>query len=151
MSLSERIQLEMTKAVKAKDKPRLSALRMIRSAIQNREIDKRAALTDEEVVETLSSLVKKHKESIEQFRKGNREDLVQKEESELQVILSFMPEQMNRKEIKKNLEEIIRELEAEGPGDLGAVMKVAMSRLKGRVEGRLVQQLVREMLSSRQV
>lgn len=148
MSLSEKIQAEMAKAIKAKDKERLSALRMIRSSIQSREIEKRAPLTDDEVVETLSSLVKKHKESIEQFRLGKREDLVQKEQAGLQVTLSFLPQQMDDDEIKEHLAGIIQELGAEGPKDLGDVMKTAMSRLKGRAEGRIVQQIAREMLSS---
>jgi uncharacterized protein YqeY len=148
MSLSEKIQAELAKAIKARDKERLSALRMIRSSIQNREIEKRAPLTDDEVVETLSSLVKKHKESIEQFRLGKREDLVQKEQAGLQVTLSFLPQQMDDDEIKEHLAGIIQELRAEGLKDLGDVMKTAMSRLKGRAEGRIVQQIAREMLSS---
>jgi len=150
MSLSDRIQGEMAKAVKSKDKQRLSALRMIRSAIQNREIEKRSPLTDEEVVQTLSSLAKKHKESIEQFRKGSRQDLVKKEEAGLQVVLSFFPEQLDEKQIREQLDQIIEELGAVGLKDLGAVMKTAMTRLKGRAEGRVVQQLARGMLSSRE-
>ena len=151
MSLSERIQQETVQATKARDKARLSALRLLRSALHNREIDKRAPLSDEEVIEVLSSAVKRHKESIEQFRLGRREDLVQKEEAELQVVLSFMPEQMDEEEIKGELRSVILELGAKGPKDLGTVMKTAMARLKGKVEGRVVQQLARELLSSQGV
>jgi len=151
VSLSERIQQETVQATKARDKARLSALRLLRSALHNREIDKRAPLSDEEVIEVLSSAVKRHKESIEQFRLGRREDLVQKEEAELQVVLSFMPEQMDEEEIKGELRSVILELGAKGPKDLGTVMKTAMARLKGKVEGRVVQQLARELLSSQGV
>ncbi len=151
MSLSERIQQETVQATKARDKVRLSALRLLRSALHNREIDKRAPLSDEEVIEVLSSVVKRHKESIEQFRLGRRVDLVQKEEAQLQVVLSFLPEQMDEEEIKGELRSVILELGANGPKDLGSVMKTAMARLKGKVEGRVVQQLARELLSSQGV
>ncbi len=148
MSLSERIQQELVRAMRAQDKERLSALRMIRAALQNREIEKRAALSDAEVIETLSSLVKKARESIEQFRLGGRTDLVTKEENELQIILSFLPKQMEEAEIREHIRSVISELGAEGPKDLGLVMKSAMSHLKGRADGKLVQQLAREILAS---
>lgn len=147
MGLSDRIQQEMVLATKARDKERLSALRMIRSALQNRQIEKRGELTDQEVIGVLTSLVKKSKESIEQFQKGNRPDLVEKEEKELQVILSFMPQQMSQEELRAELKKIIEELGAKGSKDLGAVMKSAMERLKGRAEGRLVNQVAKELLS----
>lgn len=147
MGLSDRIQQEMVLATKARDKERLSALRMIRSALQNRQIEKRADLTDQEVIGVLTSLVKKSKESIEQFQKGNRPDLVEKEEKELQVILSFMPQQMSQEELRAELKKIIEELGAKGSRDLGAVMKSAMERLKGRADGRLVNQVAKELLS----
>ncbi len=147
MSLTDQIHKEMLLATKARDKERLSALRMIRSALQNKQIEKRAELTDEEAIGVLTSLVKKSKESIEQFEKGNRRDLVEKEQRELQVILSFMPEQMSQEQLRAELRKIIQELGAKGPKDLGAVMKSAMERLKGRVEGKLVNQVVKELLS----
>jgi uncharacterized protein YqeY len=146
--LSDSIQHEIAQAAKAKDKLRLSALRMMRSAIQNREIEKRAPLTDDEVVQTISTLSKRAKESIEQFRLGNRQDLVEKEEAELQVMLSFMPEQLSEEEIAEELASIIQEVGAKGQKDFGVVMKTAMTRLTGRVDGRLVQQIAREILSS---
>lgn len=147
MGLSDRIQQEMVLATKARDKERLSALRMIRSALQNRQIEKRGELTDQEVIGVLTSLVKKGKESIEQFQKGKRPDLVEKEERELQVILSFMPEQMSEEELRAEVKKIIEELGARSSKDLGAVMKSAMERLKGRVEGRIVNQVAKELLS----
>ncbi|MGQ9654127.1 MAG: GatB/YqeY domain-containing protein [Thermodesulfobacteriota bacterium] len=147
-TLSERIQEELVRAMRLQDKHKVSALRMIRAALQNREIDKRAPLSDAEVIETLSSLVKKAKESIEQFRLGGRTDLVSKEENELQIILSFLPKQMEEAEIREHIRSVIRELGAEGPKDLGPVMKSAMVGLKGRADGKLVQQLAREILAS---
>jgi uncharacterized protein len=148
VTLAERIQHEMVQATKSREKDRLSALRMIRAAIQNRQIEKRASLSDGEVVEVLSSLVKKARESIDQFRLGKREDLAAKEEGELRVILSFMPVQMNQDEIRGQLQTIIAELGAKGPKDLGAVMKASMERLKGKADGRVVNELAKELLSS---
>lgn len=148
MGLSDLLHQEMLAATKNRDKERLSVLRMIRSALHNREIEKRAELTDEEVLQVLASIVKKVKESIEQFQRGHRQDLVDKEQRELEVILSFMPRQMSDAEIKEEIAAVIRELKVEGPKALGLVMKASMERLKGRADGRLVNQIAKELLSS---
>jgi len=149
MSIVERINQELLAATKNRDKERLSIIRLIRSALQNRQIDKRAELTDEEALQVLSSLVKKAKESIEQFEKGNRPDLAQKERRELEIILSFMPEQLGEDELRAQLDSIIAQVGAKGPQDLGLVMKVAMERLKGRADGKMVNQVARELLASK--
>jgi uncharacterized protein YqeY len=149
MSIVERINQELLAATKNRDKERLSIIRLIRSALQNRQIDKRAELTDEEALQVLSSLVKKAKESIEQFEKGNRPDLAQKERRELKIILSFMPEQLGEDELRAQLDSIIAQVGAKGPQDLGLVMKVAMERLKGRADGKMVNQVARELLASK--
>jgi hypothetical protein len=147
VNLAESIRQSLLDATKAKDKSRISILRMIRSALQNREKDLRHPLSDDEVIEVLSSLAKKAKESIEQFSKGGRQDLVEKEEAELKVILSFMPQQLDEEGIRSVLQDVISEVGAKGPKDLGPVMKAAMARLKGRAEGRVVQQIARDLLS----
>ncbi len=149
MSIIQRINQELLAATKNRDKERLSIIRLIRSALQNRQIDKRAELTDEEALQVLSSLVKKAKESIEQFEKGNRPDLAQKERRELEIILSFMPKQLGEDELRAQLDSIIAEVGAKGPQDLGIVMKVAMERLKGRADGKMVNQVARELLASK--
>jgi hypothetical protein len=148
VNLAEQIQHEMVQATKSREKGRLSALRLIRAALQNRQIEKRGSLSDVEVLDVLSSLVKRAKESIDQFRLGKREDLVAKEEGELQVILSFMPLQMGQEEIREQVRAIIGDLGAQGPKDLGAVMRVAMESLKGKADGRVVNEMARELLSS---
>ncbi len=148
MGLSEQIQREMAAAVKAKDKGRLSALRMIRASLQNREIERRGPLTEAEEVGVLASLVKRSRESIEQFRLGKREDLVRKEEAELQVVLSFMPAQLEEREVREALLNIVQTTGAKGPKDLGKVMKAAMDRFKGKADGRIVQQMAKEILSA---
>lgn len=148
MGLSDLLHQEMLAATKNRDKERLSVLRMIRSALHNREIEKRAELTDEEVLQVLGSMVKKAKESIEQFQRGHRQDLVDKEQRELEVILSFMPRQMSHEEIREEIAAVIRELQVEGPKSLGLVMKASMERLEGKADGRLVNQIAKELLSS---
>jgi len=149
MKVVERINRELLAATKNRDKERLSIIRLIRSALQNRQIDKRGELTDEEALQVLSSLVKKAKESIEQFEKGNRPDLAQKEKRELEIILSFMPRQLGEDELRAQLDSIIAEVGAKGPQDLGLVMKAAMERLKGRADGKMVNQVARELLASK--
>ena len=148
MELSARIRKEMVQAAKDKDKVRLSALRMIRSVLQNREIEKRAPLIDDEVVQALSSLAKRHKESIEQFGASGRDDLVQKETAELEVVASFLPEQMDEQAIEALLKSIVEELGAKSPKDIGAVMKTAMPQLTGKADGKLVRRIARELLSA---
>lgn len=149
MGIVERINQELVSATKNRDKERLSIIRLIRSALQNRQIDKRAELTDEEALQVLSSLVKKAKESIEQFEKGNRPDLADKERKELEVILSFMPKQLGEEELRAELASIIDQVGAKGPQDLGQVMKAAMEKLKGRADGKIVNQVARELLASK--
>jgi hypothetical protein len=148
VELSARIQKDMVQAAKDKDKVRLSALRMIRSVLQNREIEKRAPLTDDEVVQALSSIAKRHKESIEQFGASGRDDLVQKETAELEVVATFLPEQMDEQAIEALIKSIIEELGAKSPKDIGAVMKTAMPQLTGKADGKLVQRIARELLSA---
>jgi uncharacterized protein YqeY len=150
VGLTQKIHEEMVQATKARDRERLSALRMIRSAFQNREIEKRGPLSDEEAVHVLSSLVKRGKESVEQFRQGNRQDLVDKEEAELRVILSFLPEQLSEEQIRAQIRDVIQKLGARSPKDLGSVMKAAMEQLKGKADGRAVNQMARELLASQE-
>lgn len=147
MGLLETIDEQMLDAAKAKDKLRLSTIRMIRAAIQNRGIEKREKLEEEEVIQTISSLIKKAGESIEQFEKGQRPDLVEKEEAELKILLSFMPEQMGKDEIEDAVDKIIQELQAKDMKDFGTVMKILMAHLKGKADGRMVNEILKGRLS----
>lgn len=147
MGLEEKIDEGMRDALRAGDKVRLSIIRMIRAAIHNRAIEKKGKLTDDEIIQVLSSFVKKGKESIEQFKKGNRSDLVEKEEAEMRVILSFMPQQLGREDIERIVDQKIKELNARDLKDLGTVMKATMALLKGKADGRMVNEIVKERLS----
>lgn len=147
MSLNDSLITEMKLAAKAKDKTRLSTIRMMRASIKNREIEKKRGLDDKEIVEIISRLARQAKESIRQFNTGNRDDLVRKEEAELDILLSFLPKQLSKEEIGEKVKEVIKEIGATSIKDLGKVMKVIMGDLAGKVDGEVVNEVVRERLS----
>lgn len=139
---------EMVLAAKLKDKIRLSAIRMIKAGVHNREIDLKRKMTDSEFMQMLSSMVKQRKDSIDQFQRGGREDLVEKEEAELKVIQQFMPVQMSEEEIDAEIRKSIQEVGAVSIKDMGKVMKVLMPKLTGKADGKMVGDKVKERLSS---
>jgi uncharacterized protein YqeY len=148
MAFKEKMDGEMVLAAKAKDKIRLSALRMLKSGLHNREIDLKRELGEAEFLQLLSSMVKQRKDSIEQFAKGGRADLVEKEEAELKVIEEFLPAQLSEAELDATISEAIREVGAEGIRDMGKVMKVLMPKLTGRADGKAVGEKVKAKLSA---
>ncbi len=147
MSLKDKLTDEMKDAMRSQDKVRLSTIRMLLSAVKNKEIDLRVNLTDEEVIETITSQVKQRKDSIEQFRNAGRLDLVEKEEAELKILQGFLPKQLTPEEIDSEVEKAAGEAEASGMKDLGKVMKLLMPRVAGKADGKLVSEKVRERLS----
>ena len=146
MKLKDRIVGELTRAMKAKDAPTTSCLRLILAAIKNREIEKRGELDDAECIKVLSSLVKQHNESIEMYRKGGRQDLAEKETAELALIRSFLPKPLSEEELSRLVDEAIAETEASGMKDMGKVMKVLTPKVSGRADGKKVSELVRSKL-----
>ncbi len=145
--LREKLVDEMKAAMKARDEVRLSAIRMIRASVKNREIDLGKELDDREVTEVISTLAKQRRESIKLFHDAGRSDLVEKEEKELEVLLGFLPRQLDRSEISEIVAKAVAESGALGPGDIGKVMKIVMPQVSGRADGKLVNEIVREMLS----
>jgi uncharacterized protein YqeY len=148
MAFKEKINHEMVLAAKTKDKTRLSALRMLKSGLHNREIDAKRELGEGEFLQLLSSMVKQRRDSIEQFAKGGRTDLVEKEEAELKVIEEFLPAQLSEAELDASIAEAIREAGAAGVRDMGKVMKILMPRLTGRADGKTVGDKVKARLSA---
>jgi len=148
MGIDEKVNNEMVLAAKAKDKVRLSAIRMIKTGIHNREIDLKRKMNEAEFLQLLSTMVKQRKDSIDQFQKGGRQDLVEKEAAELKVIQEFMPEQMSEADIDREIEMVIKEVAAVGIKDMGKVMKVLMPKLTGKADGKSVGEKVKEKLSS---
>lgn len=147
MSLKDKLAEEMKGAMKSQDKIRLSTLRMLLSAVKYKEIDLGKALTDEEVIETVTSSVKQRRDSIEQFSTAGRTDLVEKEEAELKVLQGFLPEQLSVEEVKAEIDRTVTEAGASGMKDLGKVMKLLMPKVAGRADGKMVSDAVRERLS----
>ncbi len=147
MHLSERLSEDLKKALKAGEKDALSVIRMIKAAIKNKEIEKGTPLGDEEINGVLLSLARQRKESIEQFSKANRQDLVEKETRELSIIKSYMPRQLTEEELKAIIEDAIKEIGAGSQKDTGKVMKFVMAKVKGQVDGKLVSELVKNLLA----
>ena len=149
MTLKEKISADMTAAMKAKDVSRTSTLRMVKAALQNREIEKSGSLDDEELQKMLRSLVKQRRDSIEQYQKGNRQDLVDKEQAEITVIEGYLPQAVSQPEIDQAVVEAIAETGASSMKDMGAVMKAAMARLADKnADGRAVSETVKQKLGS---
>jgi uncharacterized protein len=146
MSLLDEIDRCFKTALKDQDRLKVSTLRLLKAALKNREVQERRSLTEAEVTTVVNSQVKQRRDSIVEFKRAHRSDLVQKEEEELTFLLSFLPQQLSAVELRRELEGIVAELQAAGPGDLGRVMKVAMAKLAGRADGKEVSRLVKEML-----
>lgn len=147
MSLEEKLLEEMKQAMKTNDKIRLSTIRMIRSSSKNKEIELRRKLEDEDVLKIIQGMVRKGEESIEQFQAGGRNDLVEKEKMEIEILKSFLPQPIPQEEIIKIIDETIQETQASSLKDLGKVMKAVMPRLGGKADGKVINQLVKERLS----
>lgn len=147
MGLYEKVNEQMIQATKEKDRTRLSAVRLIKTALHNREIDLKRPLDDQECLQVLSGMVKQRRDSIEQFRQGGRMDLVEKEQAEIAVIQHFMPQQMSEEDIEKEIEKAVQEVGATGIKDMGKVMKFLMPGLTGMADGKLVGEKVKARLS----
>lgn len=150
MTISERITQDVTAAMKAREEHRLSTLRMVKSAIKNKEIDKRAPLDDQEALAVLSTLIKQRKDSIEQFTKGGRKDLADKEAAEITIIEGYMPKAAGEEEIATVVRSTIAEMGSPTMKDMGAVMKNSMAKFAAsgtRVDGKVVSETVKRLLS----
>lgn len=150
MSLMEQIQKDLTEAMKARDEQRLSTLRMVKTALKNREIEKMAALDDKEAQQVLSTLIKQRKESIEQFTKGGRQEMADKEAAEIKLIETYLPKAAGQEEIEAGVKAVIAEMGSPTMKDMGTVMKNAMARFSAaglRVDGKQVSDIVKRELS----
>ncbi len=146
-TLLNRLQTEMKIALKSKDTDRLSVVRMLISEIKKEQIDKKRELSDSEVLTVIQRYAKQRRDAIEQYKKANRQDLVEKEQKELNIVLEFLPKQLTEEEIVKIVDKTIEEVGAASIKDMGKVMKSVMEKVKGRADGSLVSKIVREKLS----
>ena len=147
MLIMEQISKDLTQAMKAKEQLRLDTLRMVKSALKNREIDAGHALDDAEAFKVLNTLVKQRREAAEQYTKGNRQELADKELAEVKIIEAYLPAAVGEAEVEKIVADTVSELGASSAKDTGAVMKAVMAKLAGQsVDGKLVNALVRKKL-----
>ena len=147
MSISEQIQKDMTDAMKTRDERRLSTLRLVRTALKNKEIDKRAPLDDKDALAVLGTMIKQRKDSIEQFARGGRQDLVDKEAAEVTLIETYMPKAVGEDEITATVRSVIAEMGSPTMKDMGTVMKNVMAKFAGaRVDGKVVSETAKREL-----
>ena len=151
MALQERLQKDLEAAMRRRDTVHTNVLRMLKAAIRNAEIDHQRKLDDAAVLVVLDKAARQRRESIAAYRQGGREDLVAAEASELGIIEGYLPRQLDEAEIRAAVDQAIVELGAQGPADMGRVIKVVLDRLRGQADGRLVNTVVREALAALKV
>ena len=147
MSIKDTLTNDMKEAMKAKEKDRLAVIRMVRGAIKQIEIDSKKELDDEAVIGVISKEVKMRKDSVEEFKKGGREDLVAKTEAEIAVLMPYLPQQLSEDEIRSLVQAAVEQVGTSSPKDMGKVMGVLMPKVKGRADGKLVNTIVKEALN----
>jgi uncharacterized protein YqeY len=147
MVLKDTLAGDLKDAIRGRDERRKTAIRMVMAAVKNAEVAGGEPLDDAGVLKVITKEVRRHRESIEGFEKGGRQDLVDGEEAELAVLLSYLPPAMSREEIVKAAREVIAQTGASGPADKGKVMPVLISKLAGRAEGREINEVVTELLA----
>ena len=146
MSLRDDISKEVIAALKAGEKLKLSTLRLLLSAVKYKEVDLKRLLTDEETRQIIATLIRQRQDSVEQFRKGGRAELADKEEAEIEILRAYLPPQMPEDELRAVVKEAAGKAGATGPGDMGKLMKAVMPLVKGKAEGKAVSDMVKEVL-----
>lgn len=160
--LKQQLQKDLNESLKSGNQLKRLVLGMLMTAIKNRELvkrqqlsktisdttelEKQSQLKDEEIVETVASEVKKRKEAIEQFKIGRRDELAQKEKSEMDILLAYLPEQLSENEVRAEIQKTVTELNVSSTKDMGKVIGIVMAKLKGRVDGGMVSKITRELL-----
>lgn len=145
--LKQQLTDDLKQAIKSGDTVKRSIIRLVMASISNAEIAKRGDIEDSDILGIIAKEVRQHEESIDSFKKGNRQDLVEKEEAEMAILKGYMPQQMSREEVVEAARQVIGEVGAQGPSDKGKVMQQIMPRLKGKADGRVINEVVTELLS----
>ncbi|SHK27047.1 hypothetical protein SAMN05216582_101137 [Selenomonas ruminantium] len=148
MSLKEQLTADMKEAMKNKEKERLAVIRMVRGAIRQQEIDGQKELGEEDVIAVISKEVKMRRDSIEEFQKGGREDLVAKTQAEIDVLMPYLPAQLSEDEVRELVKAAVEQTGAASPKDMGKVMGVLMPKVKGRADGKMVNNIVKSFLQN---
>ena len=149
MALRERLDEDMKAAMRQRDQLRLSTIRMLKSAVKYREIEIMKTLDDAGIQGVIASEIKRRRDSVEQYRAGNRADLADKEDAEMRVLQGYLPQQLSAEELAAKVDEVIAQVGAQGPKDMGAVMKALLPAVQGRADGKVVSELVKQRLAAR--
>ena len=149
MSLKDKLTEDLKQAMRQGDEQRRSTLRLVMAAIKNAEIEKRRELEEGELLAIIAKEAKQRRESIAQFEKGCRQDLADREKAELQILVAYLPEQLSREEIEAKARQIIEEVGATSPAQMGQVMRRLMPLMQGKADGKLVSQVVKELLAGK--
>lgn len=147
MSLKERLMADLKDAMKSKDKLRKDVITMVRAAIKQKEVDERVELEDADIENIISKQLKEKKSSIEEFKKGNRQDLVDQTNAEIEILLKYLPEQLSDEELKEIIKKVIDENEITSMKDIGKLMKNVMPLIKGKADGKQVNIIAKELLN----
>ncbi|WP_026893683.1 GatB/YqeY domain-containing protein [Clostridiisalibacter paucivorans] len=147
MSLKEKLMEDLKMSMKNKDKLKKNVVTMVRASIKQREVDDRVELKDEDILDIISKQVKQKKDSIEEFQKGHREDLVQTAEKEIEILMEYLPEQLTEEELSIMVKEVIDEVGAKDMKDMGKIMGKMMPKIKGKADGSMVNKIVRQHLN----
>ena len=142
----EQLEKDMIEAMKNHEKERLTVIRMVKANLKQEQIDHKKEINDELLIDVVNKQIKMRKDSITEFEKGNRTDLVEKTQSEIDILMEYLPEQLSKEEVMKIIEEIFAEVKPEGPKDMGKVMGPAQAKLKGKADMKEVSTIIREKL-----
>ena len=149
MALKERLDQDLKAAMREKAQLRLDTVRMLKSAIKYREIELMKPLDDAGVLSVIASEIKRRRDSVEQYRAGNRPELAEKEEREIEILQAYLPAQLSPEELRAKVDEAVAKVGAQGPKDMGAVMKALLPEVQGRAEGKAVSDMVKARLSAK--
>lgn len=147
MSLEKQLMVDLKDSMKSKDTVRKNTITMVRAAIKQREIDERIELSDQDILDIMSKQLKEKRMSIEDFKKGDRQDLVDLTESEIEILLNYLPKQLSEEEVEKIVTETIKEIDAKSMKDIGIIMKAVMPKVKGKTDGKVVNKIARKVLN----
>ena len=147
MSIKDKLMADLKDAMKSHNKLRKDVITLIRSAIKQREVDERIELTDEDILTIISKQLKEKKSSIEDFKKGNREDSVKQTEDEMQILLEYLPKQLSQEDLKEIVYDAIDKENISSMKDIGKLMKAVMPQVKGKADGNAVNKIARELLN----
>jgi len=147
MSLKEKLMEDLKDSMKSKDKIRKDTITMVRAAIKQKEVDERRELSDDDILDIIAKQLKEKRIAIEEFKKGQRDDLVKLTEQEIDILLNYLPEQLTEEEVEKIVFETIKEVNAKSIKDIGIIMKAVMPKVKGRTDGNIVNKIVRKILN----